>query len=314
MSTTTPLTDKIQALTTYANSVTGASDSTLSEAVATLAAGYGSATLTTKSITANGTYTASDDSYDGYSSVTVAVESESPTGTKSIIITANGTTTEDVTDYASAEITVAVSASGWTADEIAYQGISGDLVLSSATRVHNGAFYGQFITSASSSTVTRIDQAAFQYCASMTTASFTACSNISSTYAFANCTSLTSLSLPALTSWSTYMCSGDTALATVDLGLISSFQNSTFQNCSALRTLILRRTSGVCSTNWYNANVFGGIYNNPTESTIYVPSALISSYQSASNWSTAYSAGVTFAAIEGSDYENYYADGTAITS
>lgn len=35
-----PLTDSINALTRYANSVTGASDTTLSEAVATLAAGY----------------------------------------------------------------------------------------------------------------------------------------------------------------------------------------------------------------------------------------------------------------------------------
>lgn len=38
---TKPLTDAINALTTYANSVTGQSDTTLSEAVATLANGYG---------------------------------------------------------------------------------------------------------------------------------------------------------------------------------------------------------------------------------------------------------------------------------
>lgn len=37
----TPLTDAIQALTTYANTVTGASDTDLSSAVDTLAAGYG---------------------------------------------------------------------------------------------------------------------------------------------------------------------------------------------------------------------------------------------------------------------------------
>lgn len=36
-----PLTDAINALTQYANTVTGASDQTLSEAVATLASGYG---------------------------------------------------------------------------------------------------------------------------------------------------------------------------------------------------------------------------------------------------------------------------------
>lgn len=37
----TPLTDKIQALTAYANEITGESDTTLSDAVASLASGYG---------------------------------------------------------------------------------------------------------------------------------------------------------------------------------------------------------------------------------------------------------------------------------
>jgi len=72
----TPLTDSINALTTYANEVTGASDTTLSDAVHTLASGYGgSTTLITKNITANGTYSAEDDDADGYSSVTVNVPS-----------------------------------------------------------------------------------------------------------------------------------------------------------------------------------------------------------------------------------------------
>ena len=41
MPTATPLTDAINALTTYANETTGASDTTLSDAVGTLVAGYG---------------------------------------------------------------------------------------------------------------------------------------------------------------------------------------------------------------------------------------------------------------------------------
>lgn len=66
--------------------------------------------LGTKSITANGTYTASGDSLDGYSSVTVAVPE--PSGSTSI--TANGT--YDVTDYASAIVNVPTSSSSsWTA-------------------------------------------------------------------------------------------------------------------------------------------------------------------------------------------------------
>lgn len=45
---------------------------------------------------------------------------------------------------------------------------------------------------------------------------------------------------------------------------------------------------------------------------VYVPSALVENYQTASNWSVAYSRGVQFLPIEGSQYENYYADGTPI--
>lgn len=74
--------------------------------------GGGGSSLGTKSITANGTYNASSDSLDGYSQVTVNVpQGVTPTGTKQISITENGTTTEDVTNYANAEITVNVSGS-----------------------------------------------------------------------------------------------------------------------------------------------------------------------------------------------------------
>lgn len=65
--------------------------------------------LTTKTITQNGTYDAEDDSADGYSSVTVNVPTGiTPTGTKNIPITENGTVTEDVTNYASVQIEVDV--------------------------------------------------------------------------------------------------------------------------------------------------------------------------------------------------------------
>ena len=61
----------------------------------------GSATLGTKSITQNGTYDASDDSLDGYSQVSVAV----PQPSGKLTITQNGTDV-DIAQYATADIAV----------------------------------------------------------------------------------------------------------------------------------------------------------------------------------------------------------------
>ena len=69
-----------------------------------VSSGSSSPTLVTKEITSNGTYTASSDSADGYSSVTVNVPSSGITPTGSINITPNGT--HDVTNYASAVVNV----------------------------------------------------------------------------------------------------------------------------------------------------------------------------------------------------------------
>lgn len=54
---TTPLTDSINALTAYANEVTGGSDTTLSDAVHTLASGYGGGNVNVEF----GTYTPTED-------------------------------------------------------------------------------------------------------------------------------------------------------------------------------------------------------------------------------------------------------------
>lgn len=118
----TPLTDSINALTTYANEVTGASDTNLSDAVHTLASGYGggSATLITKTITANGTYSAEDDNADGYSSVTVNV----PTGGGASSWTKVAETTYQVSTTNTTTTTVATWETGhselWTSDKWVY--------------------------------------------------------------------------------------------------------------------------------------------------------------------------------------------------
>jgi len=273
-----------------------------------------------------------------------------PSGTKNISITQNGTTTEDVTAYASAQITanvpntyaagdegkvvssgalvsqtsrsidtngtydtttnnevvVNVSGSGYSADDIALRTpISGNIVLkSTTTQIKDYAFRNTEITSITGAGVTSIGANALQY-TKLTSFSLPNLTTVSGNSSFANITTLGQAFLPSLTSMGniTYLFSSCTALSVCDLGSVTAVRNYTFSGCSSLRALILRKTDAVTTVHAANANVLGGIFNNPTASTIYVPRALISTYQTATNWSTLYSNGVTFAAIEGSIYE-----------
>ena len=153
-----------------------------------------------------------------------------------------------------------------------------------------------------------VQSTAFGYITSLTTVNLTSSMNFGTwTYHFRGCTNMTECRLPNMRTLNNnfgiqrtfYGCS---KLVLCDLGKATGIGINSFQGCTALRTVILRNES-VGILNGWNANVLGGIYSNPTASTIYVPSALVSSYQTASNWSSAYAAGVTFAPIEGSIYE-----------
>lgn len=262
----TPLTDAINALTTYANSVTGASDTTLSDAVDSLVDGYGQ----------GGGWSAED------------IEAGAPTGD----IVSTGTTIR-ASAYASSSITsytnnVIEQPYGTAVAERAFNSC-GSLKTVSMPKVYKMAQY------------------VFTGCTAMTKLSVPKLTSIGN-YSLQNCKALTAIALPSLNSAIAYLAQTCSALEVADLGSCTAINSMNFQSCTALRTLVLRRTAGVCTLSGFN-NHLGGIYTNPTESTIYVPSALISSYQTASNWSSAYSAGVTFAAIEGSIYETKDANG-----
>jgi len=261
----TPLTDAITSLTTYANGVTGASDTTLSDAVRTLADGYG-------------------------------------------------------------------QGGGWSVEDIEAGAPDGDVV-STGTSIRGNAYAGSNITSYVNNVVSMpygmgVQDRAFNSCVELKTVSmpklqkmsnyvFTGCTAMTKlsvpllysigNYSLQNCKALTAIALPKLTTAISYLAQNCTALEVADLGSCPAINTSSFQGCTALRTLVLRRTAGVCTCSWNNH--LGGIYSNPTASTIYVPSALISAYQSASGWSSAYAAGVTFAQIEGSIYETKDANG-----
>ena len=257
---TTPLTDAINALTQYANETTGQSDTTLSDAVGTLVAGYGGG--------------------GGWSSTGIATKTE-PYG----------------------EITLDDSVT-----RIADGALNGRpitrIYAANVTTVLNGACSGTGLTRIEPTDMPKLVAmtGGFESCASLTYIKLTGVVTAFQ-YAFRWCGNLEEAYFPNATANIDRTCHGCGKLRIMDCGQSNITNNTSFNNCTVLRTLIMRKTSGVQTIAAWSASCMGGIYNNPTESTIYVPSALISSYQTASNWSSAYAAGVTFAAIEGSQYE-----------
>lgn len=189
------------------------------------------------------------------------------------------------------------------------------------------------------SSITIINQYAFTGCHNMTLTSLPSGITSIGQYAFSRCTGLTSISCDgviktmavnsfvgnsaypmqltsasfpnmALTSnistafGSTTAANACQLLEFCDIGSTTGIAANAFANCYALETLVLRKSS-VCTlanvSAFLNTPMRG--YNSKT-GTVYVPTSLISSYRTATNWSTLYNDGtVNFVAIEGSDYE-----------
>lgn len=178
-------------------------------------------------------------------------------------------------------------------------------VSSNATAIGDYAFHScAALTEVDLPMAVSVGNASFRGCTSLTNAYFPSVTTISGSQSFYQCTSLTSINLPALTSDSGsttfYQC---TALTSADLGNCSAIGAGVFNNCSNLKILILRNPT-VCSL--INRNAFSATpyYSGGTGGEVYVPSALISSYKTATNWSILYGYGTcTFVAIEGSEYE-----------
>lgn len=173
-------------------------------------------------------------------------------------------------------------------------------VESDATKVGNYAFYMcRKLVAVDCPKATSVSGYAFNTCSELKSVSLPKVRSLS-VYAFRDCDALTALKLPSVTSVDTSSISRCAALTTVDLPVISSIGGNAFNGDSALVAVLLRSTATVAVLT--SSNAFA---NTPIASGtgyIYVPSALVSGYQAATNWST-YAA--QFRALE-----DYTVDGT----
>jgi hypothetical protein len=179
---------------------------------------------------------------------------------------------------------------------------------SGVTSIGNYAFYNctNLALTELPSGVTSIGSYAFQGCTKLALTALPSGVTSIGTSAFRSCTNLALTALPSgVTSIGGYMFSSCSNITQMDLPSVGSIASNAFPSCTKLQTLILRKSDAICTLS--NVSAFTNTplrgYNGLT-GTVYVPQALISTYQTATNWSTLYNDGtVSFVAIEGSEYD-----------
>lgn len=218
-------------------------------------------------------------------------------------------------DFVSAVEAIPTGGGGWTTDGIADGTEPSGAISISGTSIIGYAFCNRGgITDVHGPNVTTVGNYAFAYAAGLEVVRLDAWEGTTSTnnyiFGYAGSASKTIIILPSLVNFGSRMFARGYFKA-IDIGPNSSgsINADTFYTNSAAQTvgtLILRRTSAVVTAT--STDAIKGLRD------VYVPSALIASYEQASNWSTRVTGGyITFHAIEGSIYETQYADGTPIT-
>lgn len=342
--------------------LTSVKGSDMPDAILSISGGGG--TLIQKTVTANGTYNASDDSADGYSKVTVNVPASAvDTGTKNI----NSNGTHDVIGYASASVNVPNSYAAGDEGKVVQSGalvsqtsqtitengtydtttknsvtvnVQGGASITDGTEVltrnasgypttakHYGtkvypkAYWNRIATDGPwvaltsitfADTVTEIMNAAFAYCAALTSIDVSTVVKLENN-AFSNCTSLTSLSFPVLTTigQSVFLsCSGLTSLS---MPLCTVIQGSAIRGCSGLQTAQLGSVGHAVTT--VGSNSFQGCTQSGLTITVYTTGDRVDSLLTNIR-ASATAATVVFKASESTTYNgnSYAADATMLTS
>lgn len=156
-------------------------------------------------------------------------------------------------------------------------------ISSNSEEVSDHAVYNRkALTKADFPSAVSIEQYAFYGCASLSNISFPSAVSIGQ-YAFYGCVSLSNISFPSvekIDASAFYSCSG---ILTAKFSSLKSIASNAFRLNSKLKALILR-SNVLCTLGSMYA-----IQNTPIASGagyIYVPSALVDSYKTATNWAT----------------------------
>lgn len=152
-----------------------------------------------------------------------------------------------------------------------------------AKSVQSNAFDGcQSLAEFNSGGITHISATAFRNCKALK--NIGGFESIVKTYqsVFMNCTSLEAATLTNIETMVSGCFNGCTSLKKVDIGeKLASIDGNTFYNCSSLEALIIRKPT-LCKLS--STTAFNGSLINSGSGYIYVPKALLSEYQAATNW------------------------------
>ena len=149
------------------------------------------------------------------------------------------------------------------------------------TSIGSYAFYGcSSLTNVSFPACTSMGSYAFGACSSLTSANFPVCKYIDR-YAFNTCSSLTSANFPVCKYIGSYAFYGCSRLTNVSFPACTGIGSYAFQSCTSLASIYLG-ASTVCKLS--NSNAFSNTGIGPTIGSIFVPSSLVASYKTATNW------------------------------
>lgn len=188
-------------------------------------------------------------------------------------------------------------------DDFLKRSLSGAYVNNRITSIGQYAFRGcTKITSMSFAEVKSVATNAIYGCTALTSIELPKATSISSN-AFNSCSKLTSVNVPLLTSIDSYAFRSCSVLEFIDLQKAATL-NNTFYGCPKLKIVVLRKTDGITTLSNTSTFTQTPFASNGSGGKVFVPQALIGTYQGATNWSTLYAAGTCeFVAIEGSIYE-----------